>query len=235
MAVAKDATATGTTHGTTGTTANLSLTVTGSNPVIFATVDLLHATAVSTTPSWSLGSGTPVMVKSVRGGSGNATYCSVWAIPAPATGAGTLTLNWDTSINWAISADSFTGADQTTPSPTGDAQSDTTADSSHNLTPTNLTANDATYGGCAESADNVTGVSGTGGSTTLTDNAGSVGIGTGYALGTAAITFTTSAASNSKGRVAVRIVAAAAATPAQPIFPMRRGSVRKAQKRRRPV
>lgn len=210
MAVAHDATASGTHHGASGTTANLSLTVTGTNPVILVTVNLVDAAAVSTAPSWSLGSGTPVKVKEVRGGSGNASYSSTWAIPAPATGAGTLTGNWDTSVAWSFGADSFTGVDQVTPCPLADAVSDVTAIASQALTPSNLTANDASYGGMIDTADNVTSVSGTGGATTLTDNAGGAGIGVGYALGTAAVTFVSSSGTDSKGRIAVRIQAVAA-------------------------
>lgn len=210
-AISYNVTGAGTTHGATGTSTALTMTVGSTTPVILTCVNILSLTAKQTAPSWSLGSGTPVLVKEVRGGVATSDYASVWKVPAPTAGSGTLTLNWDTSITWAASADSFQGADQSDPSPVGDAVTDVTVTASVALQAANLTANDGTFGCAANGSSNVTSVQGTGGATTRTDNGGSIGIGTGYALGSGTITVVMSeGVADSKARVAVRVKAATA-------------------------
>ena len=207
MAVAFQSTvpAIGKLTGTTVTSANW--TISGSNPVILVAVTFKSTTAVETAPSWSLGSGTAVLVKEVRGGSGVDVYESIWAIPAPIVGTGTVTVNIDTSLLFNSGADCFTGADQTTPAPVGDAVTDITATNSYTLTPANLTANDASYSCSGNTTFNISTVT----NSTLIDNTATNDIGLGYNLGTASITVTMSDSANTHGNVAVRIVAAGGA------------------------
>jgi len=136
----------GTNISATGNAQNptLNITVSGTNPVLVQCVGLDSTTATVTGLSWSLGSGTTVDVRSVRSGT---AFCDVWAIPAPSAGAGTVTINKSAaSINHQLDVILYTGADQTTPCPSGDAVTSTTTASTQTLTPTNLGASDGSAG-----------------------------------------------------------------------------------------
>ena len=141
MSVAETATA----NGTSGLQASftISITVSGTNPVLIVGSVLHSVTATFNAPSWSLGGGTPTEIKNIRGTTG--VFTSIWAIPAPTGGAGTLTVNPSTSVLCGGNATNYSGADQATPCPTGDAVTSTSTGAATTLTPTNLTASDATY------------------------------------------------------------------------------------------
>lgn len=128
----------------TGSSFTISITVSGSHPAITVKVGLDHATAVVNSVSWSGGSGTPYQIKNVRSSSG--AFVSVWAIPSPGAGAGTVTVNLSTSALFIGTATVFSGTDDTTPSPIADAVTSTSQTPPVTLTPTNLTANDASDG-----------------------------------------------------------------------------------------
>lgn len=193
----------------TTSTANAGLTVSGTNPAILVPVVILDATGTVSSITWSLGSGTPYLVVSARGGSGNSTYSAIWVVPAPTGGAGTITINMSGSIVWAGAADLWTGCDQTTPCPTaaGDTASDITSTQVVTLTPTNLTASDGCFLCGANSSANITSVTP---NQTLVNNAGSIDIGSGYNTGGSGTTITMSSSADAFSRVAARIVPPAA-------------------------
>lgn len=197
--------------GTTATTG--SFTVSGTNPVLVIHVGLDSLTATVSSVSWSLGSGTAVDVKSVRNVS---AFADSWCIPAPAGGSGTATVNISASVAYQVDVSLFTGADQTTPCPTGDAVTATVTGTGSNgpITPTNLTANDANSTGDAHTV-----ASDCGGITpnaVYTNSSTSVNLQTGYALGNTSTTATYVSESGTplKAMVGVRVASAAAAATA---------------------
>lgn len=121
-----------------------SITVSGTNPVIVIGISQpVNGTVSSVTFG---GTGTPTRI--IRVLVSTFGFSEIWAIPAP-SGSGAITVNFSAAQAGAyVIACLFTGADQTTPCPVGDAQSvaDTAANASLTLTPTNLTANDASVG-----------------------------------------------------------------------------------------
>lgn len=140
-AVATFSTDTNWANGTAVSATSASITVSGANPLLVVQIAFNSATATVSSVSWSLGSGTTVNVKSVRNSN---TYVNTWCVPAPAAGAGTITANFSASIPFQINVELWTGADQTTPCPTGDAAT-VTATGGTTLTPNvlNLGARDA--------------------------------------------------------------------------------------------
>lgn len=141
MAVAETATANGTSALQASFTINI--TVSGSNPVLMVGVNLHSVTATVSTVSWSLGSGTTVEIKNVRGATGVLT--SIWAVPAPVAGAGTLTVTPSTTVLCGGNATNYSGADQSTPSATGDAVTSVSTATATTLTPANLVLGDGSY------------------------------------------------------------------------------------------
>jgi hypothetical protein len=175
------------------------ITVSGTNPVLLVDVGLDSTTATVSSVSWSLGSGTPAEVKNVRSGT---AFATVFAIPAPVAGAGTVTVNKSTtSINHQIDVACFSGADQTNPCPAGDAVAD--ALDGGTLTPAHLAAGDATNG-CAVNtiAGNPVGVSP---NSRYVNTTTSVNIEAGDATGTTGLTYTTNGGGATVAKVAVRI------------------------------
>lgn len=170
------------------TTTNIAIgiTVSGTNPVLIGKVALDSVTATVTSATWSLGSGTTLEVKSLR--NTNGPLSSIWAVPAPAGGAGTLTFGFSASIPAHCDTALWTGADQSTPCPTVDAVASSSNATNIVLTPANLTANDGTD---AIGANIVQGnwVSATPNQRSI-DNVSSPGILTGDATGTSAVTLT---------------------------------------------
>lgn len=176
------------------------ITVSGTAPALIVEVGLDSTTATVSSMSWSLGSGTAVEVKNVRSGT---AFNSIWAIPAPGAGAGTVTVNKSAaSINHQVDIACFQNTDQTAPCPPGDAVT-TTSNSGVTLTPLNLTAADATTGaGVNTVAGNPTGVTP---NSRYVNTTTSVNIEAGDNIGTSGITLT-NLGSGSVAGVAVRIV-----------------------------
>lgn len=206
MAVAFDSTIPAVTHANASSITSGNWTISGPNPAMVVEIVFNSTTITVSSVTWSLGAGTPVQIAIVRGGSGFATTSAIWAVPAPTTGTGTLQVTLSSGVDFVFNADNFTGADQTTPCPSGDAQTDTTTAASLTLTPTNLTANDATAG-CGASTANVTSASP---HQTMLTNAPAVGEVAGYATGTTGLTTVISGTGNDRSRAAVRIVAVSA-------------------------
>ena len=192
--------------GTGGTSS--AWAISGANLGITVHVGLKDPTATVTGVSWSLGSGTAVEVAAARNSDDG--YQAEWVIPAPTTGSGTYTVTLSASVPYQITADYFTGCDQTTPCPAGDAvtAASATEPTPSTLTPLNLTANDASSGGGANVSQDPVSVTP---NQTYQDVTTVVNAQTGYALGTTGVTFTYSA-TQSSSKVVVRIVAATGAT-----------------------
>lgn len=142
MAVAEVATADATPG--TANSFTIGITVSGTNPVLSVKVGLKDATATVSSVSWNLGSGTTVEIKNLR--SSNNAYASIWMIPAPGAGAGTITVNLSASVLFIGNATCFSGASQSAPSAAADAVTSTSNGAAVTLTPANLTANDASDG-----------------------------------------------------------------------------------------
>lgn len=142
----------------------------------------------------------------------------MWAIPAPTTGSGTYSVSISGSgASYQISADLFTGADQTTPCPTADATaSSNNAVTSITLTPSNLTSSDGNAGiGANTTSGDVSSFSPN--QTFLNDTTG-VNAEAGYSLGTGSITANWTGVTGAvQAMVAVRIAAAGGAAPAAPL------------------
>lgn len=140
-------------NATTGSSTSpwtISITVSGTNPVLFVGVGLASDTAAVTAVTWSLGSDTPYEVGTIRVGT---AYASVWAIPAPGAGAGTITVTNSGAAVHQGAASVFQGAAQTSAVSSADdihTDSKTTgtggADVTLTVTPLNLTADDCSFG-----------------------------------------------------------------------------------------
>lgn len=132
-----------------------SWTISGTNPVILVFIGMQTSAGTVSAVSWSLGSGTTVEVKNVvtTTGGGVDAFCSIWAIPAPVTGSGTYSVTLSASAPYQISADLFSGADQTTPCPPADAVTQSNNNwngaTAITLSPTNVAASDACAGAVA--------------------------------------------------------------------------------------
>jgi hypothetical protein len=136
--------------GTSVTTGSISTDAT--NPVLVVHVGLNSATVtVTSITTTGFGGATGTSIVSHRSSLVTTSYITTWCIPAPTAGtSGTVTVNFSASVAYQVFVTAFNNADQTTPCPSGDAVS---AESDTNggvtLTPTNLTANDASSGGAA--------------------------------------------------------------------------------------
>lgn len=222
MAVAFGSTRSITPATGTGNTSS-SWSVTGTDLLIVVYIGMADVSATVSSVSWSLGSGTAVQVGSSRLGGDNA-FGAVWAIPAPSSGSGTYTVSLSASVPYQISADYFTGCDQTTPCPSGDIDTDTGdgAGSAITWTPANVGASDASAVCYAHTTTgDTTGLSA--GTLTYESNSTAVNMLSGYRL--ASNTITASAMSGGSGTkvgsVAVHIVASTVAEIVVPYRPRR--------------
>lgn len=209
MAVAHSSTVPAVTHANTTTITSPSWTISGSNGVILVGITLASTTITVSSVTWSLGSGTAVQIASARGGSGNSGLTSVWAIPAPTTGAGTVAVTVSSAVDFDFGADFFTGADQTTPCPIADATTSVATTTPQTLTPANLTANDASFMTVCSIATSISSITP---NQTLVTNVPSASIGVGYNTGATGVTATYAATGDDRSLVAVRIAAVAAAS-----------------------
>lgn len=213
MAVAFGAACAATAPATSSSYNSGNITPSGTNLVLVCAISLTDVTATVTSVTWSVDSGVFTEVKNVRAGSiGGLAYTSIWVYKAPATGLGHAAIVLSASVAHQTDLAYFTGADQTTPCPTGDAVTSALAASgvtSVTLTPTNLTSADASYGQLAHTVDgDVTSVTP---NQTFLDDTTAINAEAGYATGTASVVFnrTSSAGNANIATVAVRIVAAA--------------------------
>lgn len=191
----------------TGNSFTINITAPATNPVLLVGIGLDSTTATITSVSWSLGSGTAVEVKTARQSN---SFASVWAIPAPTAGAGTITVNISASVPYQGAAESFTGANQITPCSTGDAVSQVGTATPLTITPINLTANDASFGnGVQTLAENPTGITA---NDRFKNNTTNVNIQVGDSVGTGALTATWDGASSNKAAIGVRIATVPAGT-----------------------
>lgn len=189
-----------------------SITAPSSNPVLLVAIHLVSGTVSSVTSTSGLGSVNGTKIKESTNGT---AFESVWAIVAPtAGGSGTVTANYSGSVSGAMCVAAYSGADQTTPCPTGDAVNinDVTT-ASRTVTPANLTANDATFAGSCLTVN--------GDLTSLTPNQLQLDIGSVHDSGAGDNTGTTGVTINSQGAnletvasVGVRIAAASGGSTA---------------------
>ena len=190
-----------------------SFAVSGTNPVILLLIGLNSATATvsSVVLSAGLSGGTPVEF-TLRN---DTTYLSLWCIPAP-TGTGTITATLSASVDWQSNAILMSGADQTTPCPSGAGNTGTATGEATNplvITLGNLTANDAAVGFGANTLagdhpdwmNNGDAASGD----TFFNNSTNVNMAGGYRLGTGDVSMNWVATSGTDSFLAVRVVAAA--------------------------
>ena len=199
-------------NGTGGVSSSWNISA-AANPVIVIYIGCDSAVTV-TAVSWSLGSGTPVQVCTTN----NQTQCYgfIWVIPAPVSGTGTFTVTLSGATDYQISADLFSGAHQTNPCPSADADTDNNGAASGGpaltLTPTNVAAEDA-MGATTTHTQTGDSAGWTTGTTSYEDNTTATNTLTGYRLATGSMT---SAALSSGGGarligLATRVAAAAAA------------------------
>ena len=190
--------------GATGSSAtSASWAISGSNLVIVVYVSINSLTATISSVTWSLGSGTPVSIKEVIA---DTSRTAIWAIPAPTSGTGTYTVTLSASVPHQIGANYFTGADQTTPCPAGDAASaGGITPNPLTVSPTNLTANDARVGvGALSTLGDDPRISLT---ETKYENTTSVNMSAGYSLGTGTVSCTFGSAWNADTLVGARVQA----------------------------
>lgn len=193
--------------GTGGTSA--SWTLSGANLGIFLSIATFDGTNTQTVSvvSWSLGSGTPIQVGETSRGGGSHIF--LWVIPAPTAGAGTYTVTLSQSQQYQITATYFTGCHQTTPAPVGDIVTVNVDGSPATLTPTNLTANDASYGGGGSDSNDPSGVTP---NETYSNNTTAINLQAGYATGVTGVTFAWTAVGAGQA-IAVTRIAEAATSP----------------------
>lgn len=190
----------------TNTGASPSITTPATNPVVIVDIAINDATATVSSLTITGFGGTASEVKAIRATTVASAYASTWCIKAPTPStSGTVQANFSASVPYQMSVSTYSGADQTTPCPIADAQSDNTVTNPQTLTPTNLTANDASNGnnGNAEAQDlnAITPTSDYLGNTTA------INLGAGHATGTTGITFGATGTSV-YAKVAVRIAEA---------------------------
>lgn len=205
----------------TGSSFTIPITVPATNPALVVHVALSDTTATVSSVAWSLG-GSATQIKNQRF---NSSFVSLWALAAPAAGAGTITVTLSASVPYQSFATTFTGADQTTPCPVTDAVSSSGSGvglTTATATPLNLTANDASSGGGANTV--------VGNPTSVTPNqrylssSTAVNLEGGDATGTTGVTFNWDAGGGDKAWAALRIVAAgggAATVVPWPFFNMK--------------
>lgn len=129
-------------NGTGGTSS--SWTISGSNLYIEVQIAYNSDTVTVTGVSWSLGSGTTGEIVSAVN-TGTMRTCT-WRIPAPTAGAGTYTVTLSAAVDYQISANYYTGVDQSNPSPSADAVGNSPGvhdGVAVTLSPSNVGANDA--------------------------------------------------------------------------------------------
>lgn len=130
------------------------ITVGGNKPVIAVAVGICIAgsgcsAATVSSVSWSLGSGTASQITTVATVD---TRVSIWCIPAPVQGQGTVSIGLSASEPHQAVVAMFEHADQgaigasTGPCPTGDAATASGVTNPLTVTPTNLVAADAVFG-----------------------------------------------------------------------------------------
>lgn len=198
----------GTTQSAKGTGTSLataSITISGSNPVLAVGITFEKTAAQAISSVTFGGTGTVASVATVTSSDCVAAgYCVI----APGS-SGVVTVNMSASAAIQMSASLFTGADQTDPCPTGDAQTSTSAATPLTQTPTNLAAGDATYGCQGHTiASDCTGVTP---NEIYRDSTTNVNFQTGYATDTTGTTYTRDSASGNAASVAFRIKQAGAA------------------------
>jgi hypothetical protein len=196
-------------HVTPGTGVNTgaspSITTPATNPVVIVNVAIKDFTATVSSLTITGFGGTATEIKNVREGAGGG-YVSIWKITAPtANTAGTVQANLSASVPFQMSVSTFSGADQTDPSPTADAVTSVTATNPETLTPTNLTASDATDGCGGSTANNPAAMTP---NARYTDATTAINVSTGDATGTTGVTIRLDVGT-AWAKVAVRIKAAA--------------------------
>ena len=149
MALAHDASSVRT--PTSGTSASWSHTCTGSDRVLFVTIESYRASDGGYTPTSVTYNGVSMTkIVDTLYGNGDKERITVWGLIAPATGSNTISVSF--SANQAeivATADSYTGADQTTAwsaTPKTDTTDNTT---SYSVTVTDGATGDLVYGGIA--------------------------------------------------------------------------------------
>jgi hypothetical protein len=185
-----------------------SITTPTTNPAVFVHVGIFDTTGTTTVNSLTITGfgGTATQVKVLAGQVlTNAQWAivSVWKIVAPtANTAGTVQANFSASVAAQLVVETFSGADQTDPSPVGDAVSSNVAAASTTLTPTNLVTGDASTGAEGNAAaQNCVAVTPNG---RFLNNTTSINMGVGDATNTTGVTFACDAGLN-LCKVAVRV------------------------------
>lgn len=218
MAVAHVTTAFTNTPGG-GSPLTRTITVSGTNPVLVVHVSANSPAAgfqVATAVDWSLGGSATKMAEKRNTVDGQNAFSQTWVLAAPAAGAGTVSVTFDNSNaarNCTITAQVFSGADQTTPTPVGDVIQVDTASDPLTVTPSNLASGDATAACMSNESGNTPTSAGPNQRVLDTNDPFTL---VGDATNTTGVTFTGDGSSlwkNNLAATAVRIVAAAAAGP----------------------
>lgn len=189
--------------GSTASSTTVTVAVSGANPHVSIEIGLVSGSATITSITSDQSTGTIVQT-AVSNNSNVKAF--IWSVPAPAVATHTFTINFSASVNYNVVAKVFSGADQTTPQPSGDAQTSTSNTSAVTLTPTNLTANDATtMVGCNDAGNWSSATP----NQRVQDNGSFAGLQSGDSTGTTGTTFAFSGIGASDiAMVAVRIAAA---------------------------
>lgn len=209
MAVAFGAASTALAPATSSSYSSNDITPSGSNLVVFVGIQMADNTATVTSVTWSVDSAAFTEVKNARS-SGTDSFCSIWVCKAPTAGTGHAAIVLSASVPHQTDIVWFTGADQTTPSPVADAVTNITSTGSITVTPTNLTANDGTYGGRSNTVGGD--VSSVTPHQTFLNDTTAVNGEDGYALGTTGVTLVCINTPVRNAAVGARIVAAATST-----------------------
>jgi hypothetical protein len=174
----------------TGTSFTMSVTVSGTHPALVAYIGANMAlvdndiTSVSSNVS---GNFTEIAHFRDVQNSLNA-FGSIWCLAAPAAGAHTITTTSPNSYIWIGDVAVFKNTDQSTPCPSGDATGDNSTNSlTITMTPSNLTSNDNSFGGCTSTAGSPTGITQ---NQTVFLNSSTPQVAIGYSIGTASIVVT---------------------------------------------
>jgi hypothetical protein len=204
-------------EGSTTPITTATITTPASNPLVLFAVHLSSTTATVTSivASAGLGGGTATQIVALRETGGAATGYVVWfclVAPTP-SGSGTAAITLSAAVPWHYSWIVVSGADQTTPCPTGANNVDSAQvdgpTSSKVFTLSNIAAGDMIVGAGSNTSGNPAAPSGTGITQSYLDDTNSVNASAGYgSAGTTAITINWDGGGVGVG-AALRVAAAA--------------------------
>lgn len=222
MAVTVDATAAAVTQGTgVATASSTNLTVTASATALLVWLEFAQNIPTGLTVRWD-NTGTPQAMTLVASAtnSGGTTYCALYGLLAPTSGAKTLNATWTGNAAFAMMSISFRGTDTSSiANAFKNANSNTGTSASATVTGTSATGN-INVAGCCNTTQNMSSLAATGSTSVFVDNSHAATSGA-RATGAASVAWTGTVAASAAWAIAcidVSVPATVTQTPYQPQY-----------------